>query len=539
MTELDEARQPHTRAAKLTELARSPDPEVREAVARHPRTTVGALGTLAPHHAALVCAHPSLATAPHKAFRSWSPEAWMAVAAEPSCPPPVLGFAADRFPSLVIVLLRPDVTDALRQRAEAGYRWERGVETRIEAALAKLPAIGDLERLIAGGPASQFAALCVPGLTPEQLRRVADSVPSQLGYLVARHAAVSSDIVASLIRRSGLAAAYLDVPGIPASVLLEAEEGTRRDGRVLRYLLEAGDGVEQWLSNVFAQSPSSFWEGGVHFLNRVFREVGEPAPAGFGRVLERLLGHHDVSIRVEVAKYRGPLTESALDALLQDVSRVKQSLALRWDLGPERARHLARDPDPVVRSTLAHNHSIPWSAVEVLWQDQMPMVRSACRRRPDLPRALLLDLTGASTYDLLELLNEPALPSELLEQLVHHDDRKVSIRAARHPGLAPADYLPFVFHPRWEVRLAIAGASRTPAAVLDQLADDPDDRVRERLADRAELSTHWRDRLSLDAAASVRLAVAKSRRAPPAQLLRLAEDEHPQVREAAKRRVGH
>ncbi|MFN9418414.1 MAG: hypothetical protein ACK56W_13350 [Pirellula sp.] len=88
-----------------------------------------------------------------------------------------------------------------------------------------------------------------------------------------------------------------------------------------------------------------------------------------------------------------------------------------------------------------------------------------------------------------------------------------------------------------EMRFWVAQNKTVPVVVLQQLADDPDSRVRGMVARKRKIPETLQLKLATDTDTSVRSALAYNAKITPRVLAILAEDHDQLVSEPAKRRV--
>jgi hypothetical protein len=130
--------------------------------------------------------------------------------------------------------------------------------------------------------------------------------------------------------------------------------------------------------------------------------------------------------------------------------------------------------------------------------------------RPDLTDAMIAEIIGLDDYRLLHSLAlNKRLPDRFRIQLAAHRDN--GVRAA-----------------------LVVQAATAPREMLEQLIDDPDRRVRERLAQGRDIPTDLRTRLAADPDPAIRAELAKHWTQAPEQVRRtLLTDPEPTVRAAA------
>ena len=158
---------------------------------------------------------------------------------------------------------------------------------------------------------------------------------------------------------------------------------------------------------------------------------------------------------------------------------------------------------------VASNPSAPLEMLQRLAESSSDDVAAEVIRNPECPPNLLrsvLDDNGQSERVRSAAAASERCPASMLARLVHDEQLRVVVAAARNPGLGPGH--------------------------LARLADDHSPRVRAAAAANVALGPGRLKRLSGDTHAEVRAAVAKNPATDPELLDRLAEDDHTTVRAA-------
>lgn len=90
-----------------------------------------------------------------------------------------------------------------------------------------------------------------------------------------------------------------------------------------------------------------------------------------------------------------------------------------------------------------------------------------------------------------------------------------------------------------DMRFWVAQNKTVPVVVLEQLADDPDSRVRDMVARKRKIPETLQIKLAADTEPSVRSALACNAKVTARVLAMLIDDDDQTVRDAAQRRADH
>lgn len=307
--------------------------------------------------------------------------------------------------------------------------------------------------------------------------------------------------------------------------------------------------------------------GGVYACTLAARH-----PNASDAVLRRMANHRTARVRQAVAQHpRAP--ESTLERLAGDDEPGVRQAAARNARTPVRALlRLAQDPAADVRWTVARNLNTPPGTLALLAQDRRRIVRQGAARNPQTPIAALAGLTQDAEWRVrLALATNPA-SAPFTAQLAADAEWRVQralaqrpylpadLRAAilaqpcpahRHETAAPAARPEQRTDARANGRLAQAADRETPAAILIQLAEDDDPKVRAAVARNTGTPASTLAWLADDDVWAIHRAVAENPNTPPQILEQLARDytwtnykvrlaviRHPQVTARAVERMA-
>jgi len=140
----------------------------------------------------------------------------------------------------------------------------------------------------------------------------------------------------------------------------------------------------------------------------------------------------------------------------------------------------------------------------------------------DIDDLLLMD------EDEEDLAQNPDTPASVLEKLADNEDEHVRNRVAGNPN-TPASVLEKLAGDE-TVRWIVAENSSTPASVLEKLSEDEDEDVRREIAGNSSTPASVLEKLSEDEEDSVRCQIAGNSSTPVSLLEKLSEDEDEDVR---------
>ncbi|MFB6943247.1 PE-PGRS family protein [Streptomyces sp. NPDC060286] len=223
----------------------------------------------------------------------------------------------------------------------------------------------------------------------------------------------------------------------------------------------------------------------------------------------------------------------------------RRSLAGNPHLAPELVSRLAQDPDESVRSVVAtrsdlteeeragirfdfdpdlHHHPLDW--VVALHEDSDAMRRLAASSHPLVRRSVA---------------RARRLPPDVVELLAGDEDRVVQLFLAESCDDAPADMLLRVWR-WWTGSLSTPdrphGHPNFPRRDLLGYADDPSPRMRRLALDDPRSTVELVERFSRDGDEEVRCRAAADPLLMPGSAVRLLDDPHERVRNAAARHPG-
>ncbi|MFB8200544.1 hypothetical protein [Kitasatospora purpeofusca] len=134
-----------------------------------------------------------------------------------------------------------------------------------------------------------------------------------------------------------------------------------------------------------------------------------------------------------------------------------------------------------------------------------------------------------------KVATRPDLTADMIAEIIAMGDHWLLHSLALNDRLPDRFRIHLAAHPDGAVRAAVvARAATAPREMLERLVDDPDPRVRERLAQSEHTPSHLRARLATDSDPAVRVALAKHwTQAPEAVRRILLTDPEAEVRGAA------
>lgn len=230
-----------------------------------------------------------------------------------------------------------------------------------------------------------------------------------------------------------------------------------------------------------------------------------------------------------------PLT---LAMLIDDPSStVRGAAAQAWRLAPEQYRKLAQDRTVHVRSRVASSTRAPEDVFELLARDPRADVRASLAANKSVPQAILLQLAVDPDTDVrYKLADRADVDGELGVILAR--DPALSVRKALVERVitdpAPLDVL--ACDADAEIRYRAAG-HRLSRAAQERLAEDPDPKVRGRLAANRATDVDLVIKLAQDRRKEARLGAAQYRDLPDEWLEKLSQDRSYEVARLAKGRL--
>ncbi|HLW03283.1 MAG TPA: hypothetical protein VKT82_31860 [Ktedonobacterales bacterium] len=330
----------------------------------------------------------------------------------------------------------------------------------------------------------------------------------------------------------------------------QAKKTLQQDGRIQNYLYRVNTQV--FLLSMLA-FPGLAAQWGAELRNartELQRLVLEHTPELDGATLAVLARVADLSVRCAVARHpRAPA--KVLLKLIDYGSEpaVRRAAASNPYITVKLLRRLAGDDDATVRQAVAHHPRLTPEVLETLTLDADPTVRAAVALHPRLSEYIYHFLAeDAEPAVRAALAHNVRAPLETLMALAHDAALEVRVALARNPRLPP-EVFALLFQGRSTqgegfavllqqenapVRVALAGNSRLPLPLLEQLAADPDPAIRYRLAANPrtpmtlletwlEAAISKRDEFAGDDDMPVGLALARNPRATPTMLTTLAE----------------
>jgi hypothetical protein len=213
-------------------------------------------------------------------------------------------------------------------------------------------------------------------------------------------------------------------------------------------------------------------------------------------------------VQESAIKHPNTLTAILEQVFLGDAGSKQQ--VIRNPNAPDHAfRELVNDSNSTTRGYIAENPGAPIDILLKLANDADGSVRDKALRNPGLSplqRYQILNLQAEveEMRKANELLARRSDSAFALAQVVEKGDRNAKITAAR--------------------------SLKTPVTILEQLAKDPDDAIRQAVASNGNASEILFDRLSQDSKSSVRAAVAYNKEVPTFIVARLLDDSDENVR---------
>jgi len=269
---------------------------------------------------------------------------------------------------------------------------------------------------------------------------------------------------------------------------------------------------ESLLSN--AALPSELLKGFASSQDRSVRTAVARNPSMPGDVLVQLAEDDSRSVRSAVAE--NPATpERPLRLLSRDAEKsVRWSVAGNANIARDIVELLANEPDDDVRREVARNPSTGPEALRLLARAPNDVV-CAVASNPATPLDVLSDLaqeaiaTGNS-WLVTGLYENPSTSVQVLESLIHESDGSLlkPEEAARHPLTQPNALTQLAEHPDDEVREAVAANPRTPPASVDSLSRDKRSAVRRAVMRNPQVSPSALQILAQDDLWGIRALVA-------------------------------
>ena len=255
------------------------------------------------------------------------------------------------------------------------------------------------------------------------------------------------------------------------------------------------------------------------------------------RSLEQL--SHDEDRRVRAAVARSTTDRSILTRLAEDSGWDVRAAAYGNVACPiEILREAVGDTDMMALKGLATNPNTPVDVLEVLSDRREPILDGPLSLNPACPAETLVRIyeTGHSAQeesDLKRIAAHPNAPADLINRLAGEPWEDVREIVAENPLLSPETMRRLASDPADSVRYALADNPRLPLDILGILASDPDFEVRCKIARNDNTPLNVLRQLAFDPDSEVRYEVASSRKTPLDILRDLSEDVDADVREAA------
>ena len=215
--------------------------------------------------------------------------------------------------------------------------------------------------------------------------------------------------------------------------------------------------------------------------------------------------------------------------------------ALRYGRGGFAARLSAAD-DSTDRGDLIMSEACPRAvliaAVATGFGEGM-LLQGCASAHPACPVPLLAGLAASPDPGVrTNVAEHPRCPPAVLATLAADEHPNVWLRAARHPRCPPGAAARLASHPDWARRYEYArDADDAHPVVLDALAEDASDTLREAVAANDACTAETLTRMASDRSSFVRYLIADHRNCPAGVLTRLAWDCDAAVRRVALTRM--
>ncbi|MCL6526889.1 MAG: hypothetical protein K6T57_08390 [Thermaceae bacterium] len=536
------AANPGLEPGKLLRLAGDSDPDVRLATAANPRTPAEALERLASDEnervRAAAAANPSL---PVRVLELLS----RAEAQDAALPSQELGrMAALSEWARRIAAGHPNAPAETLERCHADSDWH----TRLAVArnpnaapplLAALAADPDpdvrqavarhpntprswLERLATDDQPDVRAQILVNPALPEALMvRLATDDHWKVRQAVAAHPFAPPEVLVRLATDPDpdVRQAVADHPNVPEAALEPLFSGWF-----------AGLETELSLLELYRRAKRLAPELPPHLLSQLAagsewaRRLAARHPNTLGRDLERLAGDEDWRVRQAVAE-NPRIRSGVLEALATDPDAdVRKAVARHPQVSAASLALLAQDEHLEVRLLVAARLEAPLEALAWLAGDDDEAVRQAARANPSLPVGILdayrraeafdatldlgflAELAGRGLYARALAAQNPATPQALLAQLCQDAEWRVRQAAALNPCLPRESLEGLTSDPDRDVRQAVARHPGAWGGLLARLLADPDEGVRLAALQHPRLDAdtlaHYREQLLVAASRS-------------------------------------
>lgn len=129
-----------------------------------------------------------------------------------------------------------------------------------------------------------------------------------------------------------------------------------------------------------------------------------------------------------------------------------------------------------------------------------------------------------------EFISKIELNEYWLKRLSKSNNKSVLYAVITHPE-CPIDILRYFSTQDWSLRVKVARQAKLPSEILEKLAQDSDDRVREAVAENNSSTIKLLEKLAQDKVDIVRVAVAQNYKSTSAILEQLANDSNVHIRE--------
>jgi hypothetical protein len=552
----------------LARLARDPHPSVRRAVALHPAIDPTTLSALAqdedPEVRLALSARPDAPSPPdperlayiasHATHGSGAPISWDAAheLARYAHTPPAILHALARLPYAAIgELIAAHPRAAPRTLTQLAHHGDARVRGEV-AANPNTP-VEALEVLSRARDDAMRARIAKHPNAPEHLRatlgRSGDdgelSRPrAPTAWTLWQHSDPSPEDLALLAQdpRESVRAQVAGHPRTPPELLAELAVEQR---------------VERWLRAAVAAAPASVRDAVARgdAMHLPLRDPNQTVlsqhplaalialattPWILADRIQRVAGSPDWLVRAAAARNEGT-PEERVEKLLADPHPLVRALARARMDGMAARRAVPTPPrtidtlrvtralGEVLRTkvpslrTLAEDPRAPAELLALLAEDPAEWVRASVQANPNAPHALRMELATRA---------RPATHVETLAALARDRAPSVRVGAVDIEALAEEDLTHLATDPDDSVRRALARDPRTPPALLRILAKDHEESVQRAVVERTSVPPVALQTLGANPNSSIRWNVAGHAMAPATILEALARDPEVQVREA-------
>jgi len=171
-----------------------------------------------------------------------------------------------------------------------------------------------------------------------------------------------------------------------------------------------------------------------------------------------------------------PNVKNITEMMVQELSRdpqpiVRMSLARNQTLSSTAYETLARDSDYIIRQKVAQNLHLPQSALDLLVQDTVEVVQVQALQHRNIGISWLKKMSSnLSPAVRLAVCKNTNVPTSTLEQLAQDSDPNIRLAVARHRNIAPQTLEYLAEDEDTEVLLAVTGHAKTNRTMLMDLA---------------------------------------------------------------------